>query len=82
VHSGAPTQQYLQHVFRRVNFIPTFLAAFVLLIPWLVNITFGVEALLLAGEALFLVLAFTRSALLQFEAELKLHGYQESIVVR
>jgi len=82
VHSGAATQVYLQRIFRRVNFYPTFLAVFVLLIPWIINITFGVDALLLAGEALFLILAFTRNALLHFEAELKLRGYQEKILVR
>lgn len=76
VHYGAPTQRYLQRVFRRVTVFPTILATIVLLIPWMVNITFGMNALLLAGEALFLVFSFTRSSLHQFEAELKMHGYQ------
>jgi preprotein translocase subunit SecY len=81
VHSGAPTQKYLQRIFRRVTVFPAVLATMVLLIPWIVNILFGMDALLLAGEALFLVFAFTHNTLSQFEADLKLYGYQERKLV-
>jgi len=60
VRPGKSTEKYLQTLFRRIVIAPTLLGGLILLIPWGVNVLFGLKTSLLAGEALYFMVVFVK----------------------
>jgi preprotein translocase subunit SecY len=77
VRPGVSTEKYLQTLFRRIIIAPTLLGGLILLLPWGVNILFGLKVSLLAGEALYFMVVFVREFGMQVLSELALHGYMD-----
>ena len=89
VSRGAPTQSYLSRVLRRITFPGAlFLGAiavlpyiFTLLIPELAQIRGG-GSFLINASGLLIVVGVVRDTFFNIEAELKVHGYDESLLVK
>jgi preprotein translocase subunit SecY len=86
VSRGSPTQKYLTRVLRRITFPGAFFLGLVAILPWLIGlvIPFGQnESLLLVGSAgLLIVVGVVRDTFFTIEAELKLHGYDDTLLIR
>lgn len=91
VSRGAPTQRYLAKVLQRITLPGAFFLGFVAVMPFLV--TFLVPALrssgsgstgtlLVSSSGLLIVVGVIRDTFFNIDAELKLHGYDESLLVR
>lgn len=86
VSQGAPTQRYLTKVLRRITLPGALFLGIVAILPWLVGLVFpfaGNSGLLLVSSAgLLIVVGVVRDTFYNIEAELKLHGYDEKLLVR
>lgn len=86
VSRGAPTQKYLTRVLRRITLPGALFLGLVAIMPWLIGkiIPFGGSTgLLLVGSAgLLIVVGVVRDTFFNIEAELRLHGYDDSLLVR
>ncbi|MGD0574845.1 MAG: preprotein translocase subunit SecY [Anaerolineales bacterium] len=86
VTSGAPTQRYLTRVMRRITLPGALFLGVVAVLPYLVGIVVpfaGNTGLLLVSSAgLLIVVGVVRDLFFNLEAELKLRGYDESMLVR
>ncbi|MGA2112466.1 MAG: preprotein translocase subunit SecY [Anaerolineales bacterium] len=86
VTSGAPTQRYLTRVMRRITLPGALFLGFVAVLPYLVGIVvpFGGNTglLLVSSAGLLIVVGVVRDLFFNLEAELKLRGYDESMLVR
>lgn len=86
VTSGAPTQRYLTRVMRRITLPGALFLGGVAVLPYLVGIVVpfaGNTGLLLVSSAgLLIVVGVVRDLFFNLEAELKLRGYDESMLVR
>jgi preprotein translocase subunit SecY len=92
VHTGAPTQKYLGTVQRRITLIGAVFLGFVAILPFLVSLLLGAIGLaaassqtsifLITSSGLLIVVGVVRDTFQNIDAELKLHGYQESLLVR
>ncbi|MFZ5879839.1 MAG: preprotein translocase subunit SecY [Chloroflexota bacterium] len=91
VHVGAPTQKYLSRVQNRIALPGALLLGFVAIMPFLINLilqwvkigsanTAGL--FLVSSSGLLIVVGVVRDTFMNIDAELKLHGYQDSILVR
>jgi preprotein translocase subunit SecY len=89
VSRGAPTQAYLSRVLRRITFpgalflgmIAVLPYLFTLLVPDLANIRGG-GSFLINASGLLIVVGVVRDTFFNIEAELKVHGYDESLLVK
>ena len=89
VSRGAPTQSYLTRVLRRITFpgalflgvIAVLPYIFTLLIPDLAQISGG-GSFLINSSGLLIVVGVVRDTFFNIEAELKVHGYDESLLVK
>jgi preprotein translocase subunit SecY len=86
VSRGAPTQKYLTRVLRRITFPGALFLGLVAILPWALGliIPFGQQTglLLVSSAGLLIVVGVVRDVFFNIEAELKLHGYDEALLVR
>jgi preprotein translocase subunit SecY len=81
---GAPTQKYLTKVQRRITLPGAAFLAFVAVLPYIVGALLpGVSQgslLLISAAGLLIVVGVVRDTFNIIDAELKLHGYDESLI--
>jgi preprotein translocase subunit SecY len=86
VSRGAPTQKYLTRVLRRITFPGAVFLGVVAILPWLIGlvIPFGgtTGLLLVTSVGLLIVVGVVRDTFFNLQAELKLHGYDDALLVR
>ncbi len=92
VHTGDPTQKYLNKVQQRITLPGAFFLGAVAALPFflsklltLFNVASSSSAaglFLVSSAGLLIVVGVVRDAFLNIEAELKLHGYQDTLLVR
>jgi preprotein translocase subunit SecY len=86
VSRGAPTQRYLTRVLRRITLPGALFLGLVAILPWLLGliIPFGQNTglLLVSSAGLLIVVGVVRDTFFNIDAELKLHGYDDSLLVR
>lgn len=86
VSRGAPTQRYLTRVLRRITLPGALFLGLVAIMPWLLGLVlpFGQNTglLLVSSAGLLIVVGVVRDTFFNIEAELKLHGYDDTLLVR
>ncbi len=87
VSRGAPTQRYLTKVQRRITLPGALFLGLVAVLPYLMQFIMpissqGAGLLLVSSAGLLIVVGVVRDVFQNIDAELKLHGYQDSILVR
>lgn len=92
INRGAPTQKYLTKVQRRITFPGALFLGLVAILPFLLSLllkTMGIGTgtssaglFLVSSSGLLIVVGVVRDTFSTIDAELKLHGYQDSILVR
>ena len=91
VSRGERTQQYLTKVLRRITFPGAFFLGLIAILPFLMTLllpslglqTSGNAGLFLVSSAgLLIVVGVVRDAFFNIDAELKLHGYDDTLLVR
>lgn len=86
VSRGAPTQRYLTKVLRRITLPGAFFLGVVAILPWLVSLILplgnNTSALLISSAGLLIVVGVIRDTFFTIDAELKLHGYDDRLLVR
>jgi preprotein translocase subunit SecY len=86
VSRGEPTQRYLTRVLRRITFPGAFFLGLVATTPFFVGLVLpslsGSGTLLVTSTGLLIVVGVVRDTFFNIEAELKLHGYDETLLVR
>jgi preprotein translocase subunit SecY len=86
VSRGAPTQRYLTRVLRRITFPGALFLGIVAILPWIISllVPFGQNAslLLVNSAGLLIVVGVVRDTFFTIEAELKLHGYDDTLLIR
>jgi preprotein translocase subunit SecY len=88
VSRGAPTQRYLTKVLRRITFPGAFFLGFVAVMPFLIGLILpgfgpsGSGTMLITSSGLLIVVGVVRDTFQNIDAELKLHGYDETLLVR
>ncbi|MBN2084757.1 MAG: preprotein translocase subunit SecY [Anaerolineales bacterium] len=86
VTSGEATQKYLTRVMRRITFPGAFFLGFVAILPFLVGLVVDLgtnrSSLMITSSGLLIVVGVVRELYFTLEAELKLRGYDESLLVK
>jgi preprotein translocase subunit SecY len=91
VHTGVPTQKYLSRVQSRIALPGALLLGFVAIMPFLITLILqglhigannAAGLFLVSSSGLLIVVGVVRDTFMNIDAELKLHGYQDSILVR
>jgi preprotein translocase subunit SecY len=92
VHTGPPTQKYLSTVQRRITLPGALFLGIVAIMPFLLGsilnlLNFGAASsqtglFLVSSSGLLIVVGVVRDTFMNIDAELKLHGYQDSLLVR
>jgi len=92
VHTGAPTQKYLSTVQRRITLVGAVFLGVVAIMPFLLGLLLQIFNLsaassqtgifLVSSSGLLIVVGVVRDTFQNIDAELKLHGYQDSLLVR
>lgn len=92
VNRGAPTQKYLTKVQRRITLPGALFLGIVAILPFILSLfltSFGIGSgtssaslFLVSSSGLLIVVGVVRDTFSTIDAELKLHGYQDSILVR
>lgn len=87
VTKGAPTQRYLNKVLRRITLPGATLLGTVAVLPLLVGVLFigvtsGQNAFFAIGSGLLIVVGVVKETFFGLETELKLRGYDDSLLVR
>jgi preprotein translocase subunit SecY len=86
VSRGAPTQRYLTRVLRRITLPGAFFLGFVAITPFLVGLIIDLGAntgvMLITSSGLLIVVGVVRDTFYNIDAELKLHGYDDTLLVR
>ncbi len=87
VNRGAPTQKYLTRVQRRITLPGALFLGIVAILPFLLQLVLPVTSssaglFLVSSAGLLIVVGVVRDTFMNIDAELKLHGYQDSIIVR
>lgn len=86
VHGGAATQKYLSKIQSRITLPGALLLGVVAIMPFILQIlipaTANTAGLFLASSSgLLIVVGVVRDTFMNIEAELKLHGYQEKLLI-
>ena len=84
---GAPTQKYLNKVLSRITLPGALFLGIVAVLPWLLQLIIPLGKntgglLLVQSAGLLIVVGVVRDLFFNIEAELKLHGYTESLLVK
>jgi preprotein translocase subunit SecY len=86
VSRGAPTQKYLNKVLSRITLPGALFLGIVAVLPWLLGkiIPLGQnqDLLLVQSAGLLIVVGVVRDLFFNIQAELKLHGYEDAILIR
>jgi len=86
VSPGPPTQRYLTRVLRRITLPGAVFLGFIAIVPFLIGLIFnlgsGANMMLVSTTGLLIVVGVVRDTFFNINAELKLHGYDESLLVR
>jgi preprotein translocase subunit SecY len=92
VHTGAPTQKYLSTVQRRITLPGAVFLGIVAIMPFLLGLLLSALSFasassqtglfLVSSSGLLIVVGVVRDTFMNIDAELKLHGYQDSLLVR
>ncbi|MCX6058974.1 MAG: preprotein translocase subunit SecY [Chloroflexi bacterium] len=92
VHTGAPTQKYLSTVQRRITLPGAVFLGIVAIMPFLLGLLLKLinlgaassqtNVFLVSSSGLLIVVGVVRDTFMNIDAELKLHGYQDSLLVR
>jgi len=86
VSRGTATQKYLMKVLRRITLPGALFLGIVAILPWLISliVKFGTSAnpLLISSAGLLIVVGVVRDLFFNIEAELKLHGYDDAMLIR
>ena len=86
VAKGAPTQKYLNKVLSRITLPGALFLGFVAILPWLMSLLMPAvsqsSALLVSSAGLLIVVGVVRDTVFNIETELKLHGYDDALLVR
>jgi len=86
VSRGTPTQKYLTRVLRRITLPGAVFLGIIAVLPWLVGLVvpFGKSTglLLTSSSGLLIVVGVVRDVFFNIDADLKLHGYEENLLVR
>ncbi|MBT3337587.1 MAG: preprotein translocase subunit SecY [Anaerolineae bacterium] len=87
ISRGAPTQRYLTKVQRRITLPGALFLGLVAVLPYLMQLIMpitsqGTGLLLVSSAGLLIVVGVVRDVFQNIDAELKLHGYQDSILIR
>ena len=87
VTKGATTQRYLTRVMRRITFVGAFFLGIVAIMPFLVGLIWpmgdsNTGLLLVSSSGLLIVVGVVRDLYRSIEAELKLRGYDQAVLVR
>ena len=86
VHSGAATQKYLSRIQSRITLPGALLLGTVAIMPFLLKVLIPAAStstgiFLLSSSGLLIVVGVVRDTFMNIEAELKLHGYQEKLLI-
>jgi preprotein translocase subunit SecY len=86
VHSGAATQKYLSRIQSRITLPGAVLLGTVAIMPFLLRLVLpaastGATLFLTTSSGLLIVVGVVRDTFMNIEAELKLHGYQEKLLI-
>jgi preprotein translocase subunit SecY len=90
VSRGAPTQKYLTSVLRRITLPGAVFLGTIAVLPFIVTSLFpflaaggnSASLFLVSSSGLLIVVGTVRETFFNIDAELKLHGYEESLLVR
>jgi preprotein translocase subunit SecY len=86
VSPGAPTEKYLRRVQSRITLVGALFLGIVAILPWLLGLVFPIGAntslLLVTSSGMLIVVGVVRDVYFNLEAELKIHGYDEPLLVR
>lgn len=86
VHSGVATQKYLSRIQSRITLPGALLLGMVAIMPFLLQLVLpaasnSVGLFLVSSSGLLIVVGVVRDTFMNIEAELKLHGYQEKLLI-
>jgi preprotein translocase subunit SecY len=86
VHSGSATQRYLSRIQSRITLPGALLLGTVAIMPFLLQLVLPAAStsagiFLLSSSGLLIVVGVVRDTFMNIEAELKLHGYQEKLLI-
>src|SRR6266498_1902885 len=86
VHGGAATQKYLSRIQSRITLPGALLLGTVAIMPFLLKLVLpaassSVGLFLVSSSGLLIVVGVVRDTFMNIEAELKLHGYQEKLLI-
>ncbi|MFT3895086.1 MAG: preprotein translocase subunit SecY [Anaerolineales bacterium] len=86
VHSGAATQKYLNRIQSRITLPGALLLGTVAIMPFLLQLMIpaassNTSLFLVSSSGLLIVVGVVRDTFMNIEAELKLHGYQEKLLI-
>jgi preprotein translocase subunit SecY len=86
VSRGAPTQKYLTRVLRRITLPGALFLGIVAILPWLVGLILPIGQnaglMLVSSAGLLIVVGVVRDTFFNIQAELKLHGYDDALLIR
>jgi preprotein translocase subunit SecY len=85
VSRGAPTQRYLNKVLSRITLPGALFLGLVAILPWLVGLLvpgMNNRLLLIQSAGLLIVVGVVRDTFFNIQAELKLHGYDDALLIR
>jgi len=87
VNRGAPTQKYLTRVQRRITLPGALFLGLVAIMPFLLQLIIPAASsaagiFLVSSAGLLIVVGVVRDTFMNIDAELKMHGYQDSLLVR
>jgi preprotein translocase subunit SecY len=86
VHTGVATQKYLSRIQSRITLPGALLLGTVAIMPFLLKLILPAASntaglLLVTSSGLLIVVGVVRDTFMNIEAELKLHGYQEKLLI-
>jgi preprotein translocase subunit SecY len=86
VHSGTATQKYLSRIQSRITLPGALLLGSVAIMPFLLQLILPASQstpglFLVTSSGLLIVVGVVRDTFMNIEAELKLHGYQEKLLI-
>lgn len=92
VNRGEPTQRYLTKVLRRITLPGALLLGVVAILPFLLDVILKASGIgsatsaggifLVSSAGLLIVVGVVRDTFMAIDAELKVHGYEEALLVR
>ena len=86
VHTGVATQKYLSRIQSRITLPGAVLLGVVAIMPYILQLILPAAAssaglFLVSSSGLLIVVGVVRDVFMNIEAELKLHGYQEKLLI-